>query len=163
LTHPVSISSGEADRERIIRFRDGDQSKPVPMFGAAFAAGMMPTLHRIDVNAGEIEMRFKPGEDYVAARSTIQGGAIATMLDLTMVFLALAALPDSKLTSTANMNVSYLQPAFAGPYVGKGKIERRGRTMIFARAELIALSGDPVATSTGLFPVFDRERTGLPR
>jgi uncharacterized protein (TIGR00369 family) len=159
----TGLSLEETDRARIIRFRDGDQREPALMHGAPFLAGMMPTLWRIDAGAGEIETQFEPGEDYVAARNTLQGGAIAAILDLTMVFLALALIPDDKFTSTANMTISYLRPAHAGRYVGKGKIERAGRTMIFARAELIALPGDTVATATGLFPMIDRERTGSRR
>jgi uncharacterized protein (TIGR00369 family) len=160
LTKSAGISFGETDRARIIRFRDGDQREPALMLGAPFLAGMAPTLQRIDAGGAEIEMRFQPGEDYVAARNTLQGGAIAAMLDLTMVFLVLALIPEDKVTSTANMTTSYLRPAYAGRYVGKGRIERAGRTMIFARAELVALSGDIVATATGLFPVIGREPAG---
>jgi uncharacterized protein (TIGR00369 family) len=143
-----------SDRERIIAFRDGDQSVPARLRGAPFAAGMAPTLHRLDPAAAEIEMRFEAGAEYVAVRDTLQGGAIAAMLDFTMVFLVLALLPDHKLTATANMTISYLRPAAAGAYVGKGSIERAGSTMIFARAELIGPSGAAVATASGVFPVF---------
>jgi len=160
MTESARITLEGSDRERIIRFRDGDQSVPMLLRGAPFAAGMAPTLHRIDRAAAEIEMRFQPGADYVAARDTLQGGAIAAMLDFTMVFLVLALIPDHKLTATANMTISYLRPALAGSYVGKGMIERAGSSMIFARAELVGPSGSAVATANGLFPLFEPRSNG---
>ena len=163
MTKSAGISFDETDRARVIRFRDGDQREPALMLGAPFLAGMEATLQRIDVGGGEIETQFRPGEKYIAARNTLQGGAIAAMLDLTMVFLVLALIPDDKVTSTASMTISYLRPAYAGLYVGKGKIERAGGSMIFARAELVALLGDTVATATALFPVIDRVRAGSRR
>ena len=152
----------ETDRERVVRFRDGNQREPVVMLGAPFLASMATTLHRVDVVCGEIETQFEPGADYVAARDTLQGGAIAAMLDLTMVFMVLALLPDGKLTSTANMTISYLRPAGVGCYAGKGIIERAGRNFIFVRAELVAMPGQLVATATALFPIFDAEPKGRP-
>jgi len=142
-----------SDRELIRRFRQSDQKVPQGLFGSQFAVGLAPTLVHLDADRRRSVMHFSPGEDYVTALGTLQGGIVATMLDFTMVFLVLALIPEDARTSTANLNVSYLKPAVPGSYCGEGEIERAGRTMYFCRALLRTRGNDLVATATAIFPI----------
>ena len=147
---------------RIRLFKDTDQRTPLLLPGSPFAVGLKATLISIDAQARGIRVSFTPGIEYVAARGTLQGGAVATMLDLTMAFMALALIPEDRSTSTANLNISYLKPAFPGPMIGEGEVERLGRSMIFLRARLVPEGGDAVASATGVFAIFERKPSGLP-
>ncbi len=143
------------DRETIKRFVASDQQTPARLRLSPFAAGLETTLLKVDTTATSITLSFNPDASYVAARDTLQGGVIATMLDASMAFLAIALLPDDKSAATASLTVSYLKPANVGVYIAEAEIERLGRAMVFARARLMR-DGNPVATATGVFSVFDR-------
>jgi uncharacterized protein (TIGR00369 family) len=140
----------------IRRFAASDQRTPVRLSVSPFASGLETTLVGVDAAARSLKLLFNPGAEYVAARQTLQGGAVATMLDVSMAFLAIALLPDDKSAATASLNISYLKPSFPGAYVAEAEVERLGRSMIFARARLTLQGGDTVATATGVFSVFDR-------
>jgi uncharacterized protein (TIGR00369 family) len=148
------------DRDLVRRFAASDQSVPARLRLSPFAAGMQTTLVAVDAKERRIRLHFRPGLEYVAARDTLQGGALATMLDASMIYIVLALIPEGKSTATMSLNVSYLRPAFPGAYTGEAKIERLGRSTIFARARLMPEDGDPVALAVGVFSVFDRPAGG---
>lgn len=114
----------------------------------------------IDAKERRSQLRFRVGVEFVAARDTVQGGVLAIMLDVSMVYLVLALIPEGKSTATTNLNVAYFKPAFPGAYTGEAQIERLGRTTIFARARLAPEDGDPVASAVAVFSVFDRAGGG---
>lgn len=144
-----------SDRDLVRRFAASDQSVPARLRLSPFAAGMETTLVAVDAKTRRIRLRFRPGFEYVAARDALQGGALVTMLDASMIYIALALIPEGKSVATASLNVSYLKPAFPGAHTGEAEIERLGRTTIFARARLIPEGGEPVASALGVFSVID--------
>jgi uncharacterized protein (TIGR00369 family) len=81
-----------------------------------------------------IELSFEPNEFFFRTQQLIQGGATATMLDLAMAFVALAAAPDGQSVTTANLNIAYLRVIRPGKLRALAEIERRGRNLIFTRA-----------------------------
>ncbi|HEX4927894.1 MAG TPA: AMP-binding protein [Burkholderiales bacterium] len=148
------------DRDLVRRFAVSDQSVPVRLRLSPFAAGMETTLLGVDMRQRRARLGFRPGLEYVAARDTLQGGALATMLDASMIFAVLAVIPEGKSAATTNLNISYLKPAFPGVYTAEAQVERLGRTTVFARAELVPEGGEPVASASGVFSVFDRLEGG---
>lgn len=149
-----------SDRELVRHFATSDQSVPRRLRLSPFAAGMEPTLVGVDPKGRRIRLRFTPGLEYVAARNTLQGGALATMLDASMVYVALALIPEGKSAATTSLNVSYLRPAFPGVFEAEAEIERLGRSTIFARARLTPEGGEPVASAVGVFTIFDQPAGG---
>ena len=98
-------------------------------------------------------MRFQPGDQYLQGRGVIQGGIIATMLDFSIAFAAMAVTDEDKAVATASLNVSYLKPANPGVYYCDAVVERAGRSLIFVRASLAPENGDAVASATAVMSV----------
>ncbi len=81
------------------------------------------------------------------------GGAIATLIDTVVVPAIGTAYDEGTLMSTISMNVQYLGPVVGTDAVAEGWIERRGRSIVFCRAEVRAGRGDLVATGTLTYKV----------
>lgn len=109
---------------------------------------MNGAITRLQSDPPKIELTFEPGVQFTQAADLIQGGAIATMLDLAMAFVAMMKLPDGYSVATANLNVSYLRAAKSGTLRATAEIERFGRNLIFARASLADAAGIILATGS---------------
>jgi uncharacterized protein (TIGR00369 family) len=83
----------------------------------------------------------------------VQGGAVSAMLDFAMGFAGLAMMEAGFFITTATLNVAFLRAAPAGVYEATGLVERRGRSLIFARGELRMQAGTLVATGTSSLAV----------
>jgi uncharacterized protein (TIGR00369 family) len=83
-----------------------------------------------------LRIAFQPGRDFLQGNDVVQGGIVATMLDMTAAFAVLATLPDERTAATVSITVSFLAAVRPGPLVATGTIERAGRRLIFARAQL---------------------------
>lgn len=143
----------DTDRGRILRFRDSPQVEPMPIQGSPFARPMKPHVLRIDMQAETILLRFDVGAEYVAARDALQGGAVATMLDMTLVFLSIAMTPENTGSATVSLHLHYLRPARTGRYLAQAQIERAGRTLVYAHGHVYPEGESPVATASGVFAV----------
>ena len=102
---------------------------------------------------GTVRLDFEPGDAFLQGNNAVQGGAVAAMLDFAMAFAALAALPDDQGGATTSMTVNYLKAVKPGRYEASAGLDRKGRTLIFASAELRAENGDLVATGTSVLAV----------
>jgi len=113
-----------------------------------FARALGGYVIGVDAVNGVVELRFAPGREFIQGAGVVQGGAVSAMLDFAMGFAGMAMLADGLAITTATLNISFLRAAPAGVYLAKGMIERRGRTLLFARGELRAEAGTLVATGT---------------
>ena len=106
------------------------------------------TLRAVDPAAGTIEIGFTAGERFVNPAGTVQGGFLAAMLDDTQG-PALFAMTDGKVYApTIGFNISFLQPARPGRFVGKGRVVSLGKTIAFTEAELFDEAGELVARAS---------------
>lgn len=145
-------------RPGIHAFRDSDQRTPLPVAVSPFMAGLGMQIVAIDAQAGRLRALFEAGPDYVGgARPTVHGGAIATMLDVSMASLVVAMTGLDRRTATAGLHVSYLRPLSPGPCSCEVEADRVGRSMAFVHAVLFDAQGARVATAAGTFPVFGAE------
>lgn len=143
----------ENDRALIRRFRDSDQKEPLDLRAIELSRSLQSTVISVDAKNMRLRMRFNPGDQYLQGRGVIQGGIVATMLDLAIAFVAMTVTDDDKAVATASLSVAYLKPAFPGVYFCDAEVERAGRTLVFARATLKPENGDPVATATSVMSV----------
>ena len=151
MSSSVKSSDMNADQVLIRDFQSG-RLNPAPITSSAFAKALGGHIAGADPDNNWVELSFEPSDFFFQAEQVVQGGATATMLDLAMAFVALAAVPDGQSVATANLNVAYLRAVKAGKLRAIGEIERRGRSLIFARARL--LQGDVVvATGTSTLSV----------
>ena len=82
----------------------------------------------------------------------IHGGAIATIIDTVVVPAIGSGIPEDALWSTIELNVQFLR-GLTGAAVGEGWIVRRGRSVIFTRAEVKDEEGRLVAVGTATYAV----------
>jgi uncharacterized protein (TIGR00369 family) len=97
---------------------------------------------------GTVDLEFHAGADFRNRRGQVQGGMLAAMLDSTVGCAAVAGLGGQSV-ATLTMHVSFLRPAAVGTIRAQGRIVHRGRSTVFADAELRDASGEIVATASG--------------
>lgn len=103
----------------------------------------------VAAEADRIVLEFERPSSFLQGAGVLQGGTVTAMLDFAMAFATLTGVAAGGSCTTVTMNVSFLRPALPGRYQAEGSIERRGRTMAFARARVInADTGAAVATAT---------------
>jgi uncharacterized protein (TIGR00369 family) len=105
-------------------------------------------LLAIDPEAGTIEVGFVGRPEFRNPVGHVQGGILASMLDDTMGPALVATLGPDEWAPTADLQVQFLAPARPGPFVGRGRVVRRGRTVAFMAGELVDAEGTVVATGT---------------
>ena len=78
---------------------------------------------------GRCVLRFHPEPEWTIGSGVVQGGIVTAMLDMAMAMAANGL-------STASITVEVLRPVM-GPVTSTGVVDKRGRRLLFASAELI--------------------------
>ncbi|HEY8449155.1 MAG TPA: PaaI family thioesterase [Bacillota bacterium] len=86
-------------------------------------------------------------------RGAVQGGAVATLADLTLAAAVRSALSPEVRLVTVEMRVHYLRPGRGPRLVGEGECVYAGRRFGVAEARISADDGELVALATGTFAV----------
>ena len=124
------------DRELVREFlRSGTQS-PISITTNPLACALNLTLIEARAQPGRAVLHCDPLPLFVQGAGVLQGGALSAMVDFAMAFAAMSALTDEEAAVTTTLEVAFLRPARAGPYEVIGELVRRGKTIIFACAEL---------------------------
>lgn len=108
-----------------------------------------------DREQGTVDLAFHAGPDFRNRRGQVQGGMLAAMLDSTVGCAAVAGLGGQSV-ATLTMNVSFLRPATVGTIRATGRVVHRGRSTVFADAELRDSSGEIVATANATLRILRR-------
>jgi uncharacterized protein (TIGR00369 family) len=113
-------------------------------------------LHReLGISIGRTERgatcRATLGGHFVvdAARGTVHGGIIATLLDTAVTFALIAGSGHDWVT--VDLRVDYLRPVLAGTVTVEGEVLRAGRRIGSARATLRDAEGYECAVGIGTF------------
>ncbi len=149
------MSTHVSELARIRRFRDTDQSEPLELRSFPLVSELHAAIVRVDPKARAARLRFAPSGLFVLPRGAIQGGVVATMLDMSMSMITTMMIPESKSSVTASLNVNYLKPAPVTTFTCEAHIERLGRTLAFLSAVLMPQDGEPVASAKAVFSIFD--------
>lgn len=103
-----------------------------------------------------LQIAFEPGQQFLQGNGVVQGGIVTTMLDMAAAFAVLATLPDDRTAATASLTVSFLSAVRPGPLLATGLVERAGRRLMFARAQLeSAPDGALLATASVVMSVLE--------
>jgi uncharacterized protein (TIGR00369 family) len=140
------------DKALLLAHRPGDELA-FEHHDQQFAHALGARLTAVDRDHGIVELHFAPEQKFIQGAGVIQGGAVSAMLDFAMGFAGMAMMEDGVYITTANLNVAFLRAAPAGAYLARGIVERRGRTLVFARGELHMRAGPLVATGTSTLVV----------
>jgi uncharacterized protein (TIGR00369 family) len=102
-----------------------------------------------------IEMDNRP--DLVNVRGALQGGLLATLIDIAAGRLAGNVVGADQDVTTADMNVHFLAPVVTGPARAEATIVRAGRRMIVTSVDVTDAGRDRLAARATLsFAVLDR-------
>ena len=116
--------------------------------GAAHADLMGVQFDSFDKEREEITLRFHAPDSFITPRGSVQGGLVAGFLDETMGWAHVWATDHVEAPLNLDINMTLLRPVMAGPLVGKGRVIRRGRKVIFLEAELFDEAGHLLARAT---------------
>ncbi|MDQ4087115.1 MAG: PaaI family thioesterase [Pseudomonadota bacterium] len=101
-----------------------------------------------DPEAGMIEIAFRPDGRMLNPQGTVQGGFVAAMLDDTMGPALVSMSGGKTMPSTVDLTVSFIRPVRPGRVVGRGRVVRAGRAIVFLEGELFDESGTLLARAT---------------
>jgi uncharacterized protein (TIGR00369 family) len=104
---------------------------------------------------GNSDMRFDPRPEHLNSFEVAHGGAIMTLLDVSMATAARSVDKASGVV-TIEMKTSFMQPA-RGPLVAKGRLIHRTRSMAFTETSLFDAQGTLCAHATGTFKYVPRK------
>lgn len=88
--------------------------------------------------------------DIVNSRGALQGGLIATLIDITAGRLAIKHAPGGAVAGTANMSIYFLAPIVEGPARATATVVRAGRRLIVVAVDVVDLSNDRLAVRATL-------------
>ena len=102
-----------------------------------------------------MEMDNRP--DLVNVRGALQGGLVATLIDIAAGILAGRHVAQDQDVTTADLNIHYLAPVVEGPARAEATIVRAGKRLIVTAVDLTDVARDRLAARATLsFAVLDR-------
>ena len=110
------------------------------------------TLERFE--GGESELRYAARAEHLNSFQVTHGGALMTLLDVTMAVAARSVQQDMGVV-TIEMKTSFMQPA-VGPLAAKGRLLHRTATMAFTEATVYDARGRACSHATGTFKYVKR-------
>jgi uncharacterized protein (TIGR00369 family) len=107
---------------------------------------------------GQSEIRYTPKPEHLNSYSVTHGGAVMTLLDVTMAMAARASLAHTGVV-TIEMKTSFMRPSH-GALVCQGRLMHRTATLGFTEASVLDEQGKVCAHATGTFKYIKRLPTG---
>ena len=107
---------------------------------------------------GHSEIAFTAKPEHLNSFSVTHGGALMTLLDVSMATAARSLVPDMGVV-TIEMKTTFMQPAI-GPLVARGELIHRSVTMAFTQSTVFDAAGRKCAHATGTFKFVKRLPTG---
>lgn len=133
-------------------------STPTTDFGVAIPfvkhLGFVLTL----CTGGQSEIRYTPKPEHLNSYGVNHGGAVMTLLDVTMAMAARADLAHTGVV-TIEMKTSFMRPSY-GALTCRGRLMHRTATLAFTEASVQDEQGKVCAHATGTFKYIKRLPTG---
>lgn len=92
--------------------------------------------------------RFTVKRDVITARGGVQGGLVAGYLDEVMGYAHVLSTNGELAPLTLELSLSLLKPVREGPIIGKGRVVKAGRRVIYLEGELLSEDGEVLARAT---------------
>ena len=93
-------------------------------------------------------MRFTVKRDLITARGGVQGGLVAGYLDDVMGYAYVLSTDGVLAPLTLELSMSLLKPVREGTLIGRGRVVKAGRRVIYLEAELLSEDGEVLARAT---------------
>lgn len=101
-----------------------------------------------DADTVIVDLHNRP--DLANVRGALQGGLVATLIDIAAGRLAMTATGAGHGVSTADMTIHYLTPIVAGPARAVAKIVRSGKNIIVVAVDVLDIGIDRLAARATL-------------
>jgi uncharacterized protein (TIGR00369 family) len=105
-------------------------------------------------DGGHSEIGYAPRPEHLNSFFVTHGGALMTLLDVTMAVAARSVQKDMGVV-TIEMKTTFMQPA-RGPLTGKGHLMHRTKSMAFTEGTVYDAEGRACAHATGTFKYVQR-------
>ncbi|HEX9681689.1 MAG TPA: PaaI family thioesterase [Acidimicrobiales bacterium] len=111
-------------------------------------------LRDATVDGADLAVELELDPSLLNPRGALQGGLVATLVDIVAGRAATEGLEPSLHAVTADLNVHYMAPIVAGPAHAVGTVLRRGRRLVVVRVDVHDGRGGPLAAAgTSTFTV----------
>lgn len=119
---------------------DADPSPHSALLGSEFVS--------FDEATQTATMRFTVKREMTTWRGGVQGGLVAGYLDDVMGYAYVAATGGAQAPLNLELSMSLIRLIPEGPLVGKGRVVKAGRRVVFLEGELLAEDGTLMARAT---------------
>ncbi|MBC7720213.1 MAG: PaaI family thioesterase [Chitinophagaceae bacterium] len=112
-------------------------------------------------DGGHSAIHYSPRPEHLNSFAVTHGGAVMTLLDVTMAVAARSVQKDMGVV-TIEMKTSFMRaaPGDGSVLTGKGRLMHRSATLAFTEATLFNAQGQACAHATGTFKYVKRLVTG---
>lgn len=110
----------------------------------------------VEGEPGNLRLRFEAPQSSTQGNGVVSGGTLASMLDIAMAMAVLSVLPPGRTCATTSLTVNMISSAQAGSFQARASVDRNGRSVAFARADLYDADGQRLlATASSSLALFD--------
>ena len=102
----------------------------------------------VEVEGVELAMELPNRPDLTNLRGAIQGGLIATLIDIVAGRVAMVGLEPGVGVATADLSIHYLAPVIEGPARAQARTLRRGRRIVVVNVEVYDAATDELAAAS---------------
>jgi uncharacterized protein (TIGR00369 family) len=90
----------------------------------------------VRVDAGEVEFALPKSDKVTQQQGSFHGGALGTLADISCGYAALTLCPDGMEVTTVEYKINFVSAATGDEVVCVGKVQKAGRTLTIATAEI---------------------------
>ncbi len=134
------IEKSDMDNEQILTALNNAPPPCMVSLGASILS--------VSTEDATAELSFDMPLAYCHSGDIVQGGFVTGMLDAAMTMAVFAAQGGVVNLPSLEIKVSFLAPSRAGKFIGKGRILRAGKSIVFLEGELFDEQGVLTATSS---------------
>lgn len=114
----------------------------------------------VSMQGGASELRYRPRHEHMNSFLVTHGGAIMTLLDVTLATAA-RSVDMAVGVVTIEMKTTFMQPC-RGLLTGKGRLMHRTKSMAFVEGTIYDEAGNACAHATGTFKYVQRPAPSAP-
>ncbi len=109
-------------------------------------------LRVVSIGEGSARLALSPSHDLGNSKGDLHGGAIASMMDITLSQAVRSAYPQGINVSTISMTVNYLAPS-QGNAKSHAQVVRAGHSIAYAEGEVQNEAGEIVCRVSGSYRI----------
>lgn len=116
-------------------------------------------MYDVDVAGADLAMCLPHETSRANARGGLQGGLIATLIDIVAGRAALVGMDADLMVTTSDLTIHYLAPISVGPARASAHVLRRGRRSIVLRVDVHDASNETLAAVSTIAFAIVRNRS----